>query len=171
MLNLKKVISGIDKKDNARVTYHDALAALYKMKQGQDESNSEYLERFRSNVNTAELAQASNVFCSPALMKVAQDGKPTDQEINDEEEASMAILLLKNSDPKRYSSLSKKIRKGTFLSRDEYPVTVSAIYELMTIMIISTIHRAAAAIVTTEESSSLNKEPIVAIAGVEEVKT
>ena len=132
LLNLKKVISGIDKKDNARVTYHDALAALYKMKQGQDESNSEYLERFRSIVNSAELAQASNVFCSPALMEVAQDGKPTDQDINDEEEASMAILLLKNSDPKRYSSLSKKLREGTFLSRDEYPVTVSTMYEFMT---------------------------------------
>ena len=65
-------------------------------------------------------------------MKVAHEGKPTDQEINDEEEASMALLLLKNSDPKRYSSISKKLREGTFLSRDEYPVTVSTMYELMT---------------------------------------
>ena len=72
LLNLKKVISGIDKKENSRVIYHDILAALYTTKQGHEESNSQYLERFSLNINNAEMAQASTVFCSLALMKVEE---------------------------------------------------------------------------------------------------
>ena len=41
--SLKKIVSGIDKKDNQHVTYHVTLAALYVMKQGVNESNDKYL--------------------------------------------------------------------------------------------------------------------------------
>ena len=86
LLNLKKVISRIDKKKNSRVTYHNALVALYTMKKGHEEFNSEYLEQFRLKIKNKKLTQTSNVFSSPALMKVEDACKPTDQKINDEEE-------------------------------------------------------------------------------------
>ena len=41
------------------------------------------------------------------------------------------FLLLKKSDDKRFGSILKSLKEGSYLSRDEYPVTSSAIYELM----------------------------------------
>ena len=46
---LKKATSDIDDKANSRLTLHEAISVLYKMKQGQTESNDHYLERFKTD--------------------------------------------------------------------------------------------------------------------------
>ena len=69
------------------------MAALYDTKQNQDESNDLYLERFRSSINTVELARASNIFCSPELVQSVVKNIPTDAEIYVEEESSKAALF------------------------------------------------------------------------------
>ena len=52
--------------------------------------------------------------------------------IEEEEERSKAILLLKLSGEGRYGALSSSLKEGTFLDREEYPTAVATMYELMT---------------------------------------
>ena len=56
---------------------------------------------------------------------------PIDDEIKAEEDKIQAILLLKNADEKRYGELSKSLKEGSFLARDEYPISIAFMYELM----------------------------------------
>ena len=128
---LKKATSGIDVKVNPRLTMHEAVATLYKMKQGPDESNDYYLDRFGAAVLTVEMAKGGHIFLSPELVEGSGTAL-TNEEILCEKEKSKAILLLKNADDKRFGSLAKSLKEGSYLSRDEYPTTVASMYELMT---------------------------------------
>ena len=60
-----------------------------------------------------------------------EDDDPTDDEIKTEEDKMQAILLLKKSDEKRYGGLLKSLKEGSFLARDEYPISIASMYELM----------------------------------------
>ena len=42
-----------------------------------------------------------------------------------------AILLLKNAVEQRYGGLSKSLKEESFLARDEYPISIASMYELM----------------------------------------
>ena len=59
------------------------------------------------------------------------NGDPTDDEIKIEEDKMQAILLLKNTDEKRYGGISNSMKEGSFLARDEYYITIASMYELM----------------------------------------
>ena len=96
LIELKKAVSGIDDKVNPHLTLHEAVATLYKMKQGQSESNEHYLECFKANINTVTLAKGDHIFCSDELLSRAYGDKPSDQQIEAEKERSKAVLLLKN---------------------------------------------------------------------------
>ena len=54
-----------------------------------------------------------------------------DDEIKAKEDKIQAILLLKNVDEKRHGGLSKSLNEGNFLARDEYPISIAFMYELM----------------------------------------
>ena len=127
---LRKASSGIDNKMNPYITLHEAMANVYRMKQGADESNDAYLERFNMIVCTAEMVGGKNLFYSEKIAK--KDLHAASQsDITAAEEQSKAILLLKNADDKRYRVLKDDLKMGTYLSRDEYPITTASMYELM----------------------------------------
>jgi len=130
LIEIKKAISGIDLKANPRLTLHEAVSTLYKMKQGETEANDNYLERFKSNIMTVELTGGKDFFCSKGIM-TKDDDDPTDDEIKAEEDKMQDIFLLKNADEKRYGGLSKSLKEGSFLARDEYPISIASMYELM----------------------------------------
>ena len=67
MRELKKATAGIDNKSYPEMTILDAIGQLFETKQGENESNDRFLERFKSSVNTLELAQGKYVFCPPPL--------------------------------------------------------------------------------------------------------
>ena len=100
------------------------------MKQGETEANDNYLERFKSNIMTAELTSGKDFFCSKGSMTKDNDD-PTDDEIKTEEDKMQTVLLLKNTDKKCYEGLSKILKEGSFLARDEYPISIASMYELM----------------------------------------
>ena len=127
---LKKAISSINAKVNSRLTTHEAVAVLYKMNQGQHEANDHYLERFKAAVLTVEMEKGRHIFASPELVK-SSGSTPSKEDLLREEERSKVILLLKNSDDKRFGSLAKSLKDGSYLSQDEYPITVSVMYKLM----------------------------------------
>ena len=62
------------------------MAELYKMKQSETESNDSYLERFKSHVNTVELANGKGLFCMPIMMEAMDQSNPTEREIYVEEQ-------------------------------------------------------------------------------------
>mgnify|MGYP003321274356 CR=1 FL=1 len=128
---LKKATSGIDAKVNSRLTMHKAVAALYRMKQGPNQANDYYLDRFKAAILTVEMAKGGHIFASPELVECS-NSTLTKEEILREEEKSKAILLLKNADDKRFGSLAKNLKDGSYLACDKYPTTVASMYELMT---------------------------------------
>lgn len=66
---LKKLTSGIDSRSDPRLTFHRALAELYKLYQGETESNDKYHERFKICINTVEPAQGRSVFALKAWQR------------------------------------------------------------------------------------------------------
>ena len=94
LIEIKKAISVIDLKANPRLTLHEAVSTVYKMKQGETETIYNYLERFKSNIMTVELTGGKDFFCSKGIM-TNDDDDPTDDEIKAEEDKMKAILLLK----------------------------------------------------------------------------
>ena len=81
------------------------------MKQGQIKSNDSYMERFKTNISTVELARGADVFCSTELMdKAASD--PTTDVIEAECKRFKAMLQIKSSDGinyKKWLVLSKAV--------------------------------------------------------------
>ena len=59
------------------------------------------------------------------------DSDPTTDEIKAEEDKMQAILLLKNAVEKQHGGSSKILKEGGFLARDECPISIASIYELM----------------------------------------
>ena len=100
------------------------------MKQGKIEANDNYLERLKSNIMSVELTGGKAFFYSRGIVTKDNDDL-TDKEIKAEEDKMKAILLLKNADEKRYGGLSKSLKEGSFLARDEYPISIASMYELM----------------------------------------
>ena len=127
---LKKATSGVDSKANGWMNMQDAIAALYRMKQGPSESNEHYMERFKANITAIELTKGDHIFYSPG-MTGKERGDHNKESILEEEERNKALLLLRNSDDNRYKGLMDELRKSALLERDEYPTTIADMYEVM----------------------------------------
>ena len=67
--NLKKAVSGINSKANTRMTLVKAITSLINTKQGATESDDKFLTRFKSSVNTVELAGGNIIFFPTNLME------------------------------------------------------------------------------------------------------
>ena len=100
------------------------------MKQGEIETNDNYLEKTKSNITTVDLTGGKDLFCLKGLMTIDNDN-PTDDKSKAEEQKMQAILFLENADEKRYGRLSKSLKEGCFLVRDEYPISITSMYELI----------------------------------------
>ena len=101
------------------------------MKQGSQESNDNYLTRFKTNVAAIELTGGKHIFVSPTI-----SGTPIEemslQEFDEEVDKSKAIIFLKCADDGRFGALSKRLKEATYLDCDEYPTSLATMYELMT---------------------------------------
>ena len=127
---LKKATSGIDNMSDPRDTLLDSLAVFFKMKQGATEANDQFLDRFKANVSTVELAGGSDFLCPTNIMD-KQLVIPTKSEIKTEVDRFAAMHLLKSSDDKRYGDMKSRLKESAALGRNEYPRSVSYMYELM----------------------------------------
>ena len=130
--DIKKIVSGVDVKANAHQTMFEALIALVNTRQQQSESNDHYMERFKSNVNTLEMAKGGHIFCSRELVKIDKDkANPTDHQVSEEEEKFKAAIFLRRSDDVRYKDLINDLKSGSHLGRDEYPITAASCFDLL----------------------------------------
>ena len=128
LTRIKLVTSGLDAKSNKYDNIYEAVIAFLTMRQGETESNSDYLERFKSNSETVRLMCGNNFFVSAEVL-----GKNfyTDEERDDSNERLKAMIMIKRSDNKRFGELKKRLRHATDVNRDEYPTTVAGAYDLL----------------------------------------
>ena len=92
---LKKATSGIDSKSYPEMNLIDSLTTLLAMKQSNSESNDRYLERFKSNINTVELAHGAYILCPENFIKAADStvGVTSDDRKKEREKMKAALLL------------------------------------------------------------------------------
>ena len=127
---VKKISAGVDANANPVLTLHEQLLIFLNIRQGQTESDDNYLTRFNSKAKNLELAGGEHIFCSPTILGKSLDTASPD-EIKKENERFRAICFIQRADETRYSELLEDLRKGVFRGRDEYPETVSEAYELL----------------------------------------
>ena len=66
---LKILTASVDTKANLALVLHEQLLAFMTIRQGQNESEDEYLQRFNSRVKSLEMSGGSHIFTSPQLLK------------------------------------------------------------------------------------------------------
>ena len=128
---LQALTSGLDNKSNKRCNLFDALYVLVTMKQGESESDTSYMKRFKVNLDTLYSAGGKHILCSPELVEAVDKDNITDKEKEVEENKFKAIILLKRSDPNRYGAFLTELQNSAHLDRDEYPVSEVAALDLM----------------------------------------
>ena len=121
---LRVITLGLNSKSNKRSNLHEALLLLTKMQQGGDESDDNFLKRFKANIDTLTSAGGEYILCSETIMdKVGTE--PTDSERKFEEEKFKAVMFLKQSDKVRHGKLITDLQDGAYVGRDEYSTTLA----------------------------------------------
>ena len=85
----------MDSKGNPRMNIQDTISVLYCMRQGPNESNKHYTDRFKSNITPIKLTKGDHIFFSPGLTG-NECATATTKAIHAEEESNKALLLLRN---------------------------------------------------------------------------
>ena len=118
----------------------EAEEGLLGFRQGENMTNSNYLDKFRSLVERVE-HHGSEIGCTPGRMQThltitaADPLHPTAIEISHAKtvvtEEYLAVLFLRKSDPKRYGSLVSELQNNHTRGTDQYPMTISHAYDML----------------------------------------
>ena len=95
---LKKLASGLDNKSNKRCNLFNALCAFITMRQGETESDANYMKRLRINLDTLIAAGGKHILYSPELVEANDKISITEDEKKLEKSRFKAIAFLKRSD-------------------------------------------------------------------------
>ena len=131
MGKLKSLTSGLDSKSNKRNNLFEALIDFIAMKQGDRESDTAYMKRFKVNLDTLLSAGGKHILCSPELADCTDPKNMSEAEVDAEEAKFKAIVFLKRSDPHRYNELNMELQNSAHLGRDEYPTSETDAMDLM----------------------------------------
>ena len=131
MEKIEKITTGLDSKSNRWCNLFDALLTFITMRQGETESDTAYMNRFRVNLDTLCSAGGKHILCSPELIEAHDSNNPTTAECEAEENKFKAIVFLKRSDPNRYGSFLTELQNSAHLNRDEYPDSETGALDLM----------------------------------------
>ena len=101
---LKSLTLGLDNRSNKRCNLFEALLAFITMRQGDHESDTSYMKRFKTNLDTLLSAGGKHILCSLELAEAVDSNNLTQKEIDIEEAKFKAIVFLKRSDTSRYGS-------------------------------------------------------------------
>ena len=120
----------MDRKANPALTLHEQMLIFMTTRQGQSESDDNYLNKFNSRLENMILSGGGHIFCNPQIL-----GKDmiscTPIEINTEKERFKDICFILRADEICYGDILEELRKGVYRGRDEYPTTVSDACELL----------------------------------------
>ena len=116
---VKAIISGLDTKVNLRVSLHPAIANFINMRQYDNETNDDYLTRFKSMVETLILAGGEHILVSKELIGKDDLSLATKEELNEEKQKFMATCFILRSDETRYKKLLDDLKSSANRGRDE----------------------------------------------------
>eukprot|EP00957_Ditylum_brightwellii_P046844 3555613-Ditylum_brightwellii.AAC.1 len=147
---LKQISVGINTKKNKAQSYINKLRELVMLIQKPAESLDVFLKRFRLAVHTLELAGGIEVFLSMlkniGLLDYTKAETETDATKQTEmkkvikqardkawKKQVMAMLFLQNADKARYGQKYHEIDEASELGRDEFPITLTAVFDMLVI--------------------------------------
>lgn len=125
---VKLATAGIDVRANQYENMRQVLLTFLTMRQGETESNDDYLERFKSNAETVKLTGGKSYFGSGTLMKSTS---PSAEELAECDEKFRAMCLIQRADTNRFGGLIDRLKNSMDVGRDEYPTTVADAYDLL----------------------------------------
>ena len=128
---VKLISAGVDSKGNKHCNLIQALTDFCNVRQGQSESNDSFRKRIDSAALTLMLAGGTNALCSFDLIEALDPMAPTHDEIEKEIEKIKAIMMILRADGNRYLGLQESLFDDVYKGRDEFPVTVTAAYDLL----------------------------------------
>ena len=128
---VKLISAGVDSKGNKHCNFIQALTDFCNVRQTQSESNDSFRKRIDSGALTLMLAGGTSALCSLELMNVTDPKAPTQDEVLAEIEKVKAIMMILRADPNRYASLQESLFDDVYKGRDEFPITVTAAYDLL----------------------------------------
>ena len=120
LATLQSLTSGLDNKSNKRSNLFDAILAFITMRQGENESDTSYMKRFRVNLDTLISAGGRHILCSPDLVEAVDKDNVMDSEKEAEESKFKAMIFLKRSHQGRYGEFLTELQNSAHLNRDEY---------------------------------------------------
>ena len=126
---LKLLSAGMDKNSNTYVSTFHALKGFYSLRQTREETMEAYHRRFESAVATAEMSKG-NLLTHEKLSAYEKDRNKTDPD-KLAEDSFLAIAFLENADSARFNGLSRELRNSMLLGQDNYPVHLTAAYDLL----------------------------------------
>ena len=101
------------------------------MRQGENESDTSYMKRFRVNLDTLISAGGRHILCSPDLVEAVDKDNVMDSEKEAEESKFKAMIFLKRSHQGRYGEFLTELQNSAHLNRDEYPESETDALDLM----------------------------------------
>ena len=132
---VKSIVSGLDTKVNLRVSLHASMLNFLTMRQGESETNDDYLTRFKSSAETLNLAGGEHIFVSKEMLKVDDLSSTSKKEKNEEKDRFMAACFILRCDGfgerSRYKNLLEDLKSSANRGRDEYPTTLTAAFDLL----------------------------------------
>jgi hypothetical protein len=101
------------------------------MRQYDNETNDDYLTRFKSMVETLILAGGEHILVSKELIGKDDLSLATKEELNEEKQKFMATCFILRSDETRYKKLLDDLKSSANRGRDEYPTTLTNAFDLL----------------------------------------
>mmetsp|Transcript_11443 Transcript_11443/g.16184 ORF Transcript_11443/g.16184 Transcript_11443/m.16184 type:complete len:134 (-) Transcript_11443:1703-2104(-) len=87
---VKTIVSGLDTKVNLRVSLHAAMLNFLNIRQGENETNDDFLTRFKSMAETLKIAGGEHIFTSKEMLGVDNLNSATKDQKDKEKERLMA---------------------------------------------------------------------------------
>jgi Zinc knuckle len=124
---IKGVTHKFDTKRHVVMSLLDARVAFYNCHQTQNQTNADYLATFQSNVHVLEYYKATvgeNYIHADASKSVTERTKIM-------RDSTIAIMFIRNSDPRRYGTLLSDLANQHTRGNDQYPSDITAAYSLL----------------------------------------
>jgi len=104
------------------------------MRQGENETNDDYLTRFKSVAEMLKLAGGDHIFVSKDMMGVDDLSSATKRKDAKRERFMAECFILRCdglSEHSRYKKLLKDLKSSANRGRDEYPTTLTDAFDLL----------------------------------------
>jgi len=127
---LKVLTAGVDQKDNPAYTIHEQMLYFFNIKQGQGESDNNYLVRFNACARVLEMSGGENMFISEKVLGKTV-ASASDDKIAKAKKKIRAMCFIQQADEARYRVLLEELQSRVIKGRDEYLEMVAEAYSLM----------------------------------------